>query len=233
MRRPPLARARLEPVEEVVRDREVEDADVVGALRGVALSGGEALVGVLAGVVRREVDLDEDLRAAQLAGAALQELGQSRTRAAPAVVRVDVDLGPDLVGVVVHADVQGGDTDDAAVASTAQRLRALGRVLVAPLGERLLEAVAVVPRPLEVRRHDAAPRQRAVGVVVDVDEPDLGRGQGGTEAVAAMPSTVEGRTPRRQRFSAYGPGQRMRVSRPTSSRTSPSQTARPRGRGWP
>ena len=51
--------------------------------------------------------------------------------------------------------------------------------------------------------------------------------RGGTEAVAAMSSTVEGRTARTPTVFGVCPGQRMRVSRPTSSRTSIPQPSGP------
>ncbi len=193
---PPLAGARLQPVEHVGGHRQVEDADVVGALRGVAVRGREPLVGVLAVVARRQVDLADDLRATELAGAALEHPGQGRSDTAPAVVRMHVELGPDLVGVVVQALVQRRDADDLSVVRHSPHLHVLRRVVVAPPGDRLRTPVGVIPRtPVGPARQDDVVDGGALGVVVHVDGEGLRPDQGRWGGDRGHASTVEGGWP--------------------------------------
>jgi hypothetical protein len=201
MRRPTAPGARLEPVEDLVRDGQVEDADLVGALRDVAVAAANRSYGVRRGR-RREVDLDEDLVPAHLAAAALQALH----RAVPAPRRggrVHVDLGPDLVRVVVQAHPQRGDADDSPSSSTAHfSVRSAGRRTATR--PRLLVAVAVVPRPL-VR---PAGEHRVVdgGALASSwrsTSRSLGRGQGRYGRGGGHVSTVEAS---RRRANAFRTG---------------------------
>ena len=92
---------------------------------------------------------------------------------------MDVHLGPDLVGVVVHTQEQGRDPDGLALVLDGPLLRSLGRVVVPPLVDRRLEPVAVVPRPkVGAAGDDGGVDGGALGVVVDVNEVRLGRSQG-------------------------------------------------------